>query len=318
MTTTDTTSELVTAEDFLPDGTLRALNRLQHGFMPGSFGRTPYWTPKPPPCWRQVHEPNWAWRHPDHGQIDMVPLDCNGAFLAPLSGTEFARDALVQTGAISTPAVNQVLPGYYLINSAPWSDPRIVSPLGQAPMPAQVWVAAPTLQLLLELVASGSWLDITVFDSWTCDAKCRMSAWADWLKRVRILAMDTDERDQRDYPGIKPGQAAQMVKDGYSMAVQLIGHIPEKGKPVKSGVQRPDWHHAIRCQHKANVWRKCWNAVQAGLPILYMGDTDAIDIPAWGLPWLQEHAPGMRHKPPQIDLTGRRLGHFKIRKEKDA
>lgn len=316
----------LTAADFAPGGELRALHHLQKNHIPSVYGATPYWRPKAPGIWRQVEEPEWNWSHPGREESAEVSgnvlLDCNGAFLAPLSGTELAHGALLRTGPIPTPGPRQVLPGYYLIGNLGWADPRIFSPLGQATMPAQIWVAAPTLQLLLELAEGGHVRDITIYDSWTCDQKCRLTGWAAWLREVRLLAMDTDEERRRLYPvGWKP-ECADAVKRGYSIAIQLMAHEPkkgengEKGEERKSGVFRPDWTHAIRAQHKANIWRKAWNCLQKDIPVLYMGNTDEVELPAWAV----VHLIDMDRKiaPIKIDLTGRQLGSFKIKSKEEV
>lgn len=306
-----------TAEDFDIHGDLKALDKLISFYThaPRTSRRpTPYWAPKAPTCWRQVKEPTWHWVTPLRDLLeDRTVLDCNGAFLAPLSGTQMARDALEHTGAVSMAEARQVLPGYYLINSAAWGlDKRIVSPLGQASLPAQFWAAAPTVQLLLELSEDGFWPGVTVYDSWTCAATFRMSKWAAWLKSVRLLAMSNDDEYVRQNPDA-PREAALSVKRGYAKAFQLMVQEAEPGKPRKSKVFRPDWYHAVRTQHRANMWRKAWKCVNAGVPVTYMGNVDEIELPTD----MVEQIIDMTMPPIRIDLTGRDLGAFKIKDPED-
>jgi hypothetical protein len=306
----------LTEADFGTSGMLLALDKLTKVHVPKSFGRTPYWFPKAPPIWKKAHEPEWNWTGPARELYDDATatlLDCNGAFLAPLSGTEMARDALGHTGPLASMTSRQVLPGYYRIGSAPWTDKRIVSPLGQGKIGPQVWVAAPTLVLLLELQEAGRWPEIEIFDSWTCSFKMRMSKWAEWLRGVRLLAMDTDAQwiaQGADPDVVRREGAVIAVKDGYGAAFQMMMQESHPGEPRKSGVFRPDWYQAVRSQHRANMWRKAWKAVQAGIPILSMGTVDEIEIPSDIVIQLID----MPDAPLKIDVTGRQLGSFKVKR----
>lgn len=307
---------ILTVDDFHPDGYLRALRKLEHEHAPKLRKAAPYWRPKPPACWRTIHEPEWNWTSQARGMEDfqdLTVLDCNGAFLAPLSGTYVAHGVLERTGPVGELTARQVLPGYYRINAAPWgASEAIVSPLGQGSLPPQVWVAAPTLTLLLELQEEGVWPGVRVYDSWTCDAKVRPTKWAAWLRDVRLLAMDTDAQTRLEFPDAVP-TAARAVKDGYAMAFQLMIQEAKPDEPRKSGVFRPDWYHTVRAQHKANMWRKAWKCLQAGIIVTYMGKTDEIELPTAVI----GHLIDMPEPPIRIDLTGRALGAFKIKDEAD-
>jgi hypothetical protein len=314
----------VTADDFNAQGVLKALDKLHQVHVPRRAKRAPLWvhkgTDRDPGPWREVFEPDWNWQRADRRAHHRVLMDVNGAFLSPLSGTEVAHGALTHTGPLAAPLSGQLLPGYYRIAASRWGrEADIVSPLGTRKVPPQVWVAHPTLGLLLDLVEEEVWPEVEILDSWTCAERVRMSDWAAWLKGVRLDAFEQDE-EEAAAAGVElrpgTGPRATAVKDGYSMAVTMMRDQPEKGKASKSQIFRPDWHYAIRTQHRANMWRKAWRLHKIGVPILYLGKIDGIEIPERDLFALAD----MPTCPVKLDDTGRTLGAFKIREwiEADA
>lgn len=287
---------------------IRALDALIHTHTPLLRKRQPYWAPKPPTCHGDIRIPAWTWERDGLGDIpDRVTLDANGAFLAPLSGTEFAHGALERTGEDPGDPFKPA-PGYYRIPAYRWADPRIVSPLGLQPLPPPkrpgqiplVWVAAPTLKLLAELTEQGSWPGVEVVDSWTCPDRVRFATWAAWVRDERAAALLADDRERYD-----------AVKLAYAQAIQMLLGT-EDASEAKSKVRRPDWYHTVRAQHSANQWRKAWACTMAGVPVLAMGNVDELTFAASDFVHLLNLA--AQEKPPiRIDQSGLKLGAFKIK-----
>jgi hypothetical protein len=286
----------------------RALDALLKTYPPLRYRRAPFWHSPAPRAVSNVLIPAWNWSRnlgPAAEQLERFVLDCNGAFMSPLSGTELAHGPLVHTGAWGE---SKVRPGYYQIDAQPWSDPRIVSPLGGRELKkgALVWVAHPTVQLLADLTDAGYWPGVTVFDSYTprLDSRdkpeiCRLSDWADYVKGERAAALTSG--DSARY---------QAVKDGYSVAIQMmLGKNEDEQDQAKAKIKRPDWYHALRATHSANMWRKAWRTILAGYPIVGMGHVDEITLAA-------DDYDALRHRddsPLKFDPSGLQLGAFKLK-----
>jgi hypothetical protein len=220
----------------------RALDAMIRDYPPMLRCRTPYWRPEAPTVARECRIPAWNWERSGMEDVtDRVILDANGAFMAPLSGTELAHRELVRTGTEA--GTYKPSPGYYRIEAHTWEDRRLCSPLGTAPIPPTarrrtplVWVAAPTIDLLHKLSLTGHWPEITVHDSWTGrdDDRCRLKDWAAYISQERADALHRGDRIRY-----------QAIKDGYSIAIQMMLG-PAEGKAAKAEIRRPDWYHAIR------------------------------------------------------------------------
>lgn len=289
---------------------LRLLDLLMDGCKPTYKGKGPLWHAKPPAMTREAVIPSWNWKHAAPAPDDLVTLDCNGAFLAPLSGCEFSLNGLKNTGPrLADPK----RPGYWLVDYYAWQDTRIVSPLGGPRRGTRVWVTTPTLEILLMLEKQGYWPEIQVYDSWTDrdGEKVRMTAWATAVKALRAAAINTGNQELVDE-----------VKTSYSTAItMMLGMDDKHAADAKSIIRRPDWNHTIRAQHAANMWRKAWNCLQAGTIIWKMRYTDELVFSQGDIEFLAEIEPPSKAFPKggplKFDLTGLQLGAFKI-KEPDA
>lgn len=292
-----------------PRFTYRALSKLENEHMPLLRRRSPYWRPRPAAPWRDVHLPGWNWVHPDYRtdlNMDLTLLDANGAFVSAASSAGFAHGALDHTGALSGPGT---LPGCYRIDSHAWSDPRIVSPLGTAELPAKIWIAHPTLELLQQLSEAGYWPEVRIHDSWTCQDTVRLRSWATAVNNDRAAAIRDIETAYRLGTEAEQEEADawyEAVKTGYSMAVQLM-RGPADGQSVKSAVKRPDWYDTIHAQHAASTWRKVWKCVERGYIPVMMGSVDEV---VWDTQDFQDiQADGLL----KLDQSGIQLGAFKIK-----
>lgn len=277
-----------------------ALDALLTTHAPLLHGREPYWHPKPAPCAKECRYPAWSWQLDGADVIpaeDTVDLDANGAFLAPLSGTYLAHSELEHTG----PQPFREIPGYWLIDTHRWSDPRIVSPLGEGTIRPRQWLATPTVELLSKLADQGFWPEFHIHDSWTCEDKVKPSKWATWIRGERLEAIQSADRARYD-----------AIKLGYAYAIQMLNG-PAEGERAKSKILRPDWFMAIRAAHAANMWRKAWALLQAGIMPLGMAAVDEITV--WRDDFHHLVQLASQDKPViPIDTTGMKLGAFKVKR----
>lgn len=303
----------------------RALDRLLDTTPPLLKGRRPFWRPTPPPCHRDVREPQWRWDLPLRAWRSTAPgpvrrcwspsphlagaavfrdddtirvLDCNAAYLAAASTVEVAHARLDRTRVIPFDAAR---PGYWQIEIFPWQVPSIWSPLGTGQMPARAWLTTPTVALLAKLVDEGFWPEVRVHDSWTTEHRCRLRNWTDLVSGHRREALATGDTD-----------TYEQIKIGYSQAVTIMG-VDRKSK-----IFRPDWSQHIRAQHAANMWRKAWGAWSVGCPVLASGTVDEFTVVARHLDALTERQQQGHRTPIRVDESGRSLGSFKTKHSMSA
>jgi hypothetical protein len=298
-----------------PRFTYRALAMLENEYEPKLRRRSPYWRPRPAPCWRDVLTPSWNWIHGDYHEslnMDLTVLDANGAFLSAASSATFAHGELTRTGALpsNNVAADGKVPGYFRIDWHSWSDSRIVSPLGNiGDEGGKVWVKHPTLELLTKLSTAGYWPEVRIHDSFTCPDRVRFRSWATAVNNDRAAALrdiDTAYRLGTPQEQQDADDWYEAVKNGYSMAVQLMLG-PAEGGTVKSAVKRPDWYHTIHAQHAASTWRKVWSCILAGYVPVMMGSVDEV---VWDTEDFRNiEADGLM----KLDNSGIQLGAFKVK-----
>lgn len=288
-----------------------ALRLLEKSTPPLYRGRQPYWTPAIPAPATECLIPSWNWRsiHDVPEGQETVTLDVNGAYLAGAGGARIAHSQLEHTGR---PRPGQSLdprtlpPGYYRIMVPYWAfSGTIVSPLGDSPALddpfASIWIAAPTLELLLELEDEGSLGGIEILDSYTATTCTDLRGWVERLKVVRNGHLDRIDGAQTDAARAAYKAQYQAFKDGYSAALSMML------TGTKCRTRRPDWTHTVHARFAAATWRKAWRYGYTGSVVVAMGSTDQITVLKDELP-----AAMSRTQPPfRIDPTGRTLGHLK-------
>lgn len=287
-----------------------ALALMEKKLPPLRYGRPPYWRPPVAPISDRIRIPMWNWTSPHElpEGAEALTLDVNGAYLGAIGGAVIAHGNLTNMGEWDyLPTPRQVPPGYYKITVPNWSfSGTIVNPLGQsADGETSVWIAHPTLVLLLELLEDGSIGDFGIIDSWTCAATTGFRAWTARLKVVRNQCLDAVDHA---HPGGAPEDCEcgacdryGAFKEGYSAALSMM----LTGE--KCHTHRPDWAHAIYAQHAASSWRKAWRYTATGRTLLGMGRVDEITVVRHDLPGVL----GMAKPPFRVDGSGRILGAFK-------
>lgn len=299
----------------------RALDRLIDTTPPLLKGRNPFWRPNPPSMYKDVHEPMWNWSMPLvqtvplagnggltvpcwtpappgngilFGSDTVLTLDCNAAYLAAASTVEVAHGKLEHTGRIS---FDPKRPGYWLIGLHPWPLTTIWSPLGTAQLAQRAWLTTPTVTVLAQLVESGYWPDVHVYDSHTSTTRCRLRGWTEHIATDRREALATGDVERYEE-----------IKLGYSQAVTTMG------LDKKSLCFRPDWSHHVRAQHAANMWRKASKAwTEYGCPVLASGTVDELSVPLRSMETMEGERLTGRRTPIRLDQSGKSLGSFKVK-----
>lgn len=291
-----------------------ALSILERTTPPLRYGRIPYWHAPVSPASKDVLIPDWNWLsvHPVPEGIKPMTLDCNGMYLAAIGGVVIAHSELQRSYAWETlPAKGDVMPGYYRITNPHWNLwGTIVSPLGdslEARDADSLWIAAPTLVLLLELFAEGYIGEFTILDSWITNVTTTFRTWSARLKAVRLELLDQRDAAHTDAAKAAAKERLEAFKLGYSAALSMML------TGSKSRTKRPDWTHTVHAHAHAAQWRKAWRYTAMGKTLVRMGSTDEITIFADDLPEVMS-----RPKPPfRYDNTGRTLGAFKHKPESD-
>lgn len=288
-----------------------ALARMERDYPPLKSGREPFWRAPITPPSKDCYVPAWNWTTPHHipADAERVHLDANGAYIGAAGGVQIAHSGLSHTGRLDATgmAPREVEAGYYLIRVPYWAfSGTIVSPLGN---PAHlehentVWIAHPTLVLLLELLEFGALGDLTILDSWTARITTNFRKWVAHLKEVRIEILDAIGQAQTDATREALEDRYNRFKDGYSAALSMM----LTGEKCKT--RRPDWTHAVHAQHAASMWRKGWRWTETGHPLLSMGHVDQLEVLGDDLDELMA-----RPTPPfRFDDTGRNIGAMKTK-----
>jgi hypothetical protein len=178
-----------------------------------------------------------------------------------------------------------------------------VSPLGNTVKlkdHQRIWVAAPTLILLLELLAEGTIGELIISDSWISQRKCDFRKWVQKLKVARNGLLDNIAKADTTEDIATAKARYKAFKEGYGSAFSMM----LTGEKCKT--RRPDWAHHVYAQHAATSWRKAWR-FSAGAPLLAMGNTDTLTILERDL-----NKAVLSAKPPiRLDPSGRTLGYYK-------
>jgi hypothetical protein len=292
-----------------------ALSRLERmpELQPRKFNREPFWRAPITPASRDCYVPTWNWHsfHEVPEDAERLILDANGAYIGAAGGVKIAHSHLTHTGPLEHLEPRDVDPGYYLITVPYWAfGGTIVSPLGDSSRletEPTMWIAHPTLILLLELLEFGAIAEVTILDSWTARTTTDFKKWVAHLKEVRAEILDALGQAQTDAAQEALLDKYDRFKEGYSAALSMM----LTGEKCKT--RRPDWVHAVYAQHAATQWRKGWRWTETGRPLLSMGHVDEIEVLAEDLPVVMS-----RPKPPfRFDDSGRTIGAMKTKAPSD-
>lgn len=242
----------------------------------------------------------YAWQRQHKGPV--VRLDRNAAYLSAAASVLVAHGPLEHTGPMNAYDPNRA--GYFLVQAHPWPLRTMPHPLGR-PRSDQVWVPAPTLQLLHQLAEQGRWADVEILDSYTAHG-VRLTRWTDMVRDLRTRVLQAYGPNSTQY---------EQMKMAYSQALtMMIGEDnPGTGRRWKCKTHRPDWAHTVYAQASATLWRtadRCAGLVdKAELAPVAVVNTDELHLPEQALPLVTK---GDR-APVRLDPTGQRLGSYKIK-----
>lgn len=285
-----------------------ALKILERQTPPLKFARAPYWRPPVTEASAEAYVPVWNWSAPVELPEDapVTILDVNAAYLSALGGVDIAHSHLIHRGPLEfLPHPRHVAPGYYRITVPYWAFVgTIVHPLGDSSrLEAEdsLWVAAPTLVLLIELAEEGHLGHFEVLDSYTPDVTTTFRSWAARLKSIRCECIDRVDMAQTEVRREQELARYQAFKQGYSAALSMM----ISGE--KCMTMRPDWAHTVYAQHAASTWRKAWRYTSTGHGLVGMGCVDEIAV------FTEDLADALgRPKPPfRYDASGRQVGALK-------
>jgi hypothetical protein len=288
-----------------------ALKVMERQTPPLKYGRPPYWRAPITPPSGDVYIPTWNWTSAhdfEQGQ-EVTVLDVNAAYLSALGGVKIAHSHLTNRGPVAhLPSPREVVPGYYRISVPYWAFfGTIVHPLGDSARvetESTVWIAAPTLTLLLELEQEGHIGYFQILDSWTADVVTEFRSWSERLRSIRTECMDRIDLAQTQEYRQAQVDRYDAFKQGYSAALSMM----LTGE--KCLTRRPDWSHTIYAQHAASTWRKAWRYTFTGAHLVSMGAVDEIAVLSADL-----SDAICRPKPPfRYDATGRTIGALKPKK----
>lgn len=285
---------------------LRLLEALEGPYAPlrkDENGRmqAPYWRPPLPGItFAALVSTGWQWSRRYRGPVTV--LDRSGAWVSSAASANVGHGALTHTGEDG-----DGWPGYYEVTVYRWAETGMPHPLGYVPAGAEtVWIMAPTLGLLRDLVAAGRWPDASVLDSYTA-APVRINKWTGYVNELRATAITEYGRDSQQYV---------LVKEAFGQAMSLmIGSLSGQHREWKCGVHRPDWTHTIQAQGSATLWRwadDCRQVAAEHAPVA-LRNVDELVIPSAALDIVTTTPrPGSR-SPLRIDPAGIALGSFKVK-----
>ncbi|MCF3960440.1 helix-turn-helix domain-containing protein [Streptomyces fuscigenes] len=194
-------------------------------------------------------------------RLDVTALDMNAAYLAALK-THLPIGRLVPSPGDEA-ALDPRRSGIHRITPPQWTTSDLPNPLGARKVPGDLWIAEPTLRLLLDCAKNGLCKAPTIHESLTSGSteglleKMRRA-----LVEVRKEAIAKDDELTTEY-----------VKFMYSKFVSTIGE-----SSANREIRRPDWMHIIRAQAFANLWRKAQKAHASGLTVIEMSGTDELHV----------------------------------------
>lgn len=281
---------------------LRLLAALEGPFAPLRGGRTPYQRPEMPGMWTLAHIiGGYHWERPYSGPVAV--LDRSGAWPTAASSVMVAHGKLERAGEAEFTG----RPGYYLIQRHQWRHEDVMPDPLAGVEGDTVWVPAPTVALLVDLVDRGWWPDVTILDSYTGDG-VRIHEWATFVNTLRATAIREYGRNSAQY---------KAVKNSFGMSVGLmLGRLADDSmvrREWQCALRRPDWAHAIKAQASATLWRRADDCRMVGVQPVMMRNIDELLIPASGLEIVTSIPQGKTRAPVLIDQDGIKLGSFKVK-----
>lgn len=280
-------------------------------YMPLRHGIEPLWRLKVVPlplAQAQVHGPSWGWSHPRKADAPhAITVDANAAFLSAYASAPFGHDGLTRDRSGEW----RKRPGIYLVDRWDWpQDAGIPSPFGTV-LDDRVWVAAPTVELLLQVADHGYGPPVTIHDAYTSRYSVRFRPWATRINQDRKAVI----KRGIDNPAYDTEKELDRIKQGYSAPMEMWPMPPQgkpkEGKTKKNKAYRPDWVYTVLAQYTASMWRRAFHAWRFGIHPIGMGGTDET---SWDIEDWHDAQNALAKAPYKVDQTGAEFGHVKVKK----
>ncbi|MCA1217252.1 helix-turn-helix domain-containing protein [Streptomyces sp. 8L] len=194
-------------------------------------------------------------------RLDVTALDMNAAYLAALK-THLPIGRLVPSPGDEA-ALDPRRSGIHRITPPQWTTSDLPNPLGARKVPGDLWIAEPTLRLLLDCAKNGLCEAPTIHESLTSGSTEGL------LEKMRRALVEV----RKEAIAKNDELTTQYVKFMYSKFVSTIGE-----SSANREIRRPDWMHIIRAQAFANLWRKAQKAHASGLTVIEMSGTDELHV----------------------------------------
>lgn len=219
----------------------------------------------------------------------VVTLDRNGSYPSACSNVPVAPNVLKHNEVLGE--LDRERAGMYLIETEPWTDDRIGSPLGYPVGDERTgWFTDSHLELLDKVGHP-----YTITESWTGNRNASLfEHFCDAVRDARAATWQDPER----YVDVKRRS---------SIAIRLL--YPQT---ARSPFWRPDWWVAIVAQANVRHWVKAWSAVDKHKEfLLSIGGTDEVtywtdsEDPGWVPAGYKITEPGTEPKFGSVKIKGR-------------
>jgi hypothetical protein len=208
----------------------------------------------------QIWEARPRWTRPTPAAEPVTALDVNGAYLAAFK-THLPLGRLQHS---TGDQFDRKRAGVHLITPPDWEWGHILpNPIGDRDTPGPVWVAEPTLRLIIRVMEQGLCKAPVIHESWTSGSteglleKMRVA-----LRTARQTAILEDDTVTLEY-----------VKTLYSKFVSTLGE-----SNFNRAIYRQDWMHCIRAQAFANLYLRAMKAFQGGCGVIRVTGTDELHV----------------------------------------
>lgn len=294
--------------------TFPALGLMERACPPLRFGRPPTWQLPALPIDSPLI-PSWDWYavRDFYPGTEVVTLTANGGLLAAIGHVTVGHSQLNRVGRMEyPPAPRDVAPGYYRITIPHWAfGGTIVSPLGDSARlqtDEQVWIAAPTLTLLLELAEDGCLGRFTITDSWTAPVQISFRTWYERLRAQHTQLLDQIEAQHPDgIPAASVHCACLPCTRLHAFDHGITTALAAVAAGTKSGTHRPDWADAVYATHAAAMWRRAWRYTGTNRHLVALPHIDEVQIIAADLDPAMDHV-----SPPFLyDESARHIGSLR-------
>jgi hypothetical protein len=187
-----------------------------------------------------------------------VTIDRNGSYPSACSSVPVAPNVLKHNEVLGA-ALDPDRAGMYLIETEPWQDDRIGSPLGSNPDETLGWFTDTHLDQLIKLGHP-----FMIIESWTGNRNTSL------FEHFGIQVREARAATWQDVPEGDGGPEYREVKRRSSQAIRQL-YPRYTGSPF----WRPDWWVAILAEANVRHWVKAWTAVDKHKELLLgLGGTD--------------------------------------------